>query len=70
MGHTVTKKVVSVFVYVFRALLNPKMGTKIETVKRQGIDIVLQSMFLKYAEDIAPSRLERVNNWFRNLSTN
>jgi hypothetical protein len=46
------------------------MGTKIETVKRQGIDIVLQSMFLKYAEDIAPSRLERVNNWFRNLSTN
>jgi hypothetical protein len=28
-------------------LVNPKIGTKMETVKREGIDIVLQWTFLK-----------------------
>jgi Ca-activated chloride channel family protein len=43
------------------ALVNPKMGTKIETVKRQGIDIVFAVDVSKsmLAEDIAPSRLEK-----------
>jgi hypothetical protein len=30
-----------------------------ETVKREGIDIVLRWMYQKYAEDVASSRLEK-----------
>ncbi|HKJ05863.1 MAG TPA: VWA domain-containing protein [Flavobacteriaceae bacterium] len=43
------------------ALVNPKMGTKLETVKRQGVDIVFALDVSKsmLAEDIAPSRLEK-----------
>lgn len=43
------------------ALANPKMGTKIETVKRQGVDIVFAVDVSKsmLAEDIAPNRLEK-----------
>ncbi|MGI9550905.1 MAG: VWA domain-containing protein [Aurantibacter sp.] len=42
-------------------LVNPKIGTKLETVKREGVDIVFavdvsRSML---AEDIAPNRLEK-----------
>lgn len=42
-------------------LINPKMGTKIETVKREGIDIVFAIDVSKsmLAEDVAPSRLEK-----------
>lgn len=42
-------------------LVNPKIGTKLETVKRQGVDIVFAvdvSMSM-LAEDIAPNRLEK-----------
>lgn len=43
------------------ALVNPKVGTTLETVKREGVDIVFavdvsRSML---AEDIAPNRLEK-----------
>ncbi|MBS3739096.1 vWA domain-containing protein [Mesohalobacter halotolerans] len=43
------------------ALANPKMGTKMETVKRQGVDIVFALDVSKsmLAEDIAPNRLEK-----------
>jgi Ca-activated chloride channel family protein len=43
------------------ALVNPKIGTKIETVKREGIDIVFAIDVSKsmLAEDVAPSRLEK-----------
>ncbi len=43
------------------ALVNPKMGTKMETVKRQGIDIVFAVDVSKsmLAADIAPNRLEK-----------
>jgi Ca-activated chloride channel family protein len=43
------------------ALVNPKIGTKIETVKREGIDIVFAVDVSKsmLAEDVAPSRLEK-----------
>ncbi|UOX34804.1 VWA domain-containing protein [Flavobacterium sediminilitoris] len=43
------------------ALVNPKIGTKMETVKRQGIDIVFALDISKsmLSEDIAPSRLEK-----------
>ncbi|HQF47596.1 MAG TPA: VWA domain-containing protein [Flavobacterium alvei] len=42
-------------------LVNPKMGTKMETVKREGIDIVFAMDVSKsmLAEDVAPSRLEK-----------
>lgn len=43
------------------ALVNPQIGTKMETVKREGIDIVFAIDVSKsmLAEDIAPSRLEK-----------
>ncbi|MCK0188636.1 VWA domain-containing protein [Arenibacter sp. F20364] len=43
------------------ALVNPKMGTKLETVKREGVDIVFAVDVSKsmLAEDIAPNRLEK-----------
>ncbi|MGF1559176.1 MAG: VWA domain-containing protein [Flavobacteriaceae bacterium] len=42
-------------------LVNPKMGTKLETVKREGVDIVFALDVSKsmLAEDIAPNRLEK-----------
>ncbi len=48
----------AVFMLVI-ALVNPKFGTKIETVKREGVDIVFAVDVSKsmLAEDIAPSRL-------------
>ena len=46
---------------VIIALVNPKVGTKVETVKREGIDIVFAIDVSKsmLAEDVAPSRLEK-----------
>ncbi len=42
-------------------LVNPKIGTKVETVKREGIDIVFAMDVSKsmLAEDVAPNRLEK-----------
>ena len=42
-------------------LVNPKIGTKLETVKREGIDIIFAVDVSKsmLAEDVAPSRLEK-----------
>ena len=42
-------------------LVNPKIGTKLETVKREGIDIIFAIDVSKsmLAEDVAPSRLEK-----------
>ena len=43
------------------ALVNPKIGTKMETVTREGVDIVFAIDVSKSmeAEDIAPNRLEK-----------
>ena len=43
------------------ALINPKIGTELETVKREGVDIVFAVDVSKsmLAEDIAPSRIEK-----------
>jgi len=43
------------------ALVNPKIGTKLETIKREGVDIVFAVDVSKsmLAEDIAPNRLEK-----------
>lgn len=42
-------------------LVNPKIGTKMETVKREGIDIVFAVDVSKsmLAEDVAPNRLDK-----------
>lgn len=46
---------------VIIALVNPKVGTKTETAKRQGIDIVFALDVSKsmLCEDVAPNRLEK-----------
>ena len=43
------------------AMVNPKIGTKLETVKREGVDIVFALDVSKsmLAEDISPNRLEK-----------
>ena len=43
------------------ALMNPKVGTKLETIKREGVDVVFAIDVSKsmLAEDVAPSRLEK-----------
>ncbi len=47
--------------FLILALVNPKIGTKLETVKREGVDIVFAIDVSKsmLAEDIAPNRLEK-----------
>lgn len=47
--------------FLILALANPRIGTKIETVKREGIDIVFAIDVSKsmLAEDVAPNRLEK-----------
>jgi Ca-activated chloride channel family protein len=47
--------------FLIIGLVNPKIGTKLETVKREGVDIVFALDVSKsmLAEDIAPNRLEK-----------
>ncbi len=47
--------------FLITGLTNPKMGTKLETVKRRGVDIVFAIDVSKSmdAEDVPPSRLEK-----------
>ncbi len=47
--------------FIIIGLVNPKMGTKVEKVKRQGIDIVFAVDVSKsmLAEDVVPNRLEK-----------
>ena len=49
------------FTCLIIALVNPKIGTSLQTVKREGIDIVFAIDVSKsmLAEDIAPNRLEK-----------
>jgi Ca-activated chloride channel homolog len=55
------------------AIANPRLGTKMETIKREGIDIVFALDVSKsmLAEDIAPNRLEKskqiINQIINNL---
>lgn len=49
------------FTALILGLVNPKIGTKMETVKREGIDIVFAVDVSKsmLAEDVAPNRLDK-----------
>ncbi len=54
------------------ALVNPKIGTKLETVKREGVDIVFAVDVSKsmLAEDIAPNRLEKAKRLVSEIINN
>lgn len=60
------------FVALIVALVNPKIGTKTETVNREGIDIVFAVDVSKsmLAEDIAPSRLEKTKQIISQIINN
>jgi len=47
--------------FLIVALVNPKMGIKLKTIKREGVDVVFALDISKsmLAEDIAPDRLEK-----------
>ncbi|CAM1340102.1 VWA domain-containing protein [Tenacibaculum amylolyticum] len=47
--------------FLIVSLVNPKMGTKLQTVKREGVDVVFALDVSKsmLAKDIAPNRLEK-----------
>ncbi|WP_340199462.1 VWA domain-containing protein [Ascidiimonas sp. W6] len=47
--------------FISIALVNPRIGTKLETIKREGVDVVFAVDVSKsmLAEDIAPNRLEK-----------
>lgn len=47
--------------FLILAMVNPKMGTQLKTVKRQGVDIVFALDVSKsmLSEDLAPNRLEK-----------
>ena len=61
-------------IFLSIALMNPKMGDKIETVDREGVDIVFALDVSKsmLAEDISPNRLDKskqiINQIINNLS--
>ena len=54
------------------ALVNPKIGTKLETVKREGVDVVFAIDVSKsmLAEDIAPNRLEKTKQLVTQIINN
>lgn len=54
------------------ALVNPKVGTKLETVKREGVDIVFALDVSKsmLVEDIAPNRLEKAKQLITQIINN
>lgn len=49
------------FSFLILSLVNPKMGTQLKTVKREGVDLVFALDVSKsmLAQDIAPNRLEK-----------
>lgn len=60
------------FVCFVLALVNPKIGTKLETVKREGVDIVFAVDVSKsmLAEDMAPNRLEKAKQLVTQIINN
>lgn len=54
------------------ALVNPKIGTKLETVKREGVDVVFAVDVSKsmLAEDVAPNRLEKAKQLVTQIINN
>lgn len=72
------KLIIKACIYLFSlaliaiGLVNPKIGTRIETVKRQGIDIVFVLDVSKsmLAEDMAPNRLSKTKQLVTQIINN
>ena len=60
------------FICLIIALVNPKIGTSLQTVKREGVDIVFAIDVSKsmLAEDIAPNRLEKAKQLITQIINN
>lgn len=60
------------FICLILALVNPKIGTKLETIKRQGVDVVFAIDVSKsmLAEDIAPNRLDKAKQLVTQIINN
>ncbi len=60
------------FTFITIALVNPKIGTKLETVKRSGVDIVFAVDVSKsmLAEDVAPNRLDKAKQLVTQIINN
>ncbi|MCK7589332.1 VWA domain-containing protein [Subsaxibacter sp. CAU 1640] len=60
------------FAFLAIALVNPKIGTKLETVKREGVDIVFAVDVSKsmLAEDVAPNRLDKAKQLVTQIINN
>ena len=58
--------------FLLIGLVNPKMGSKLKTVKREGVDIVFALDVSKsmLAEDIAPNRLEKAKQIIAKIISN
>lgn len=58
--------------FLVLALVNPKIGTKLETIKREGVDVVFAIDVSKsmLAEDIAPNRLEKAKQLVTQIINN
>ncbi len=57
------------FVFTILALARPQWGTRLETVRRRGVDIIvaLDASYSMNAEDVAPSRLAKAKAETRSL---
>jgi Ca-activated chloride channel family protein len=51
------------------ALARPQWGTRLDTVRRQGVDVIaaLDTSYSMQAEDVAPDRLEKAKSEIRGL---
>ncbi|HSH19105.1 MAG TPA: VWA domain-containing protein, partial [Draconibacterium sp.] len=60
------------FACIAIALVNPKIGTKLETVRSEGVDIVFAVDVSKsmLAEDVAPNRLEKAKQLVTQIINN
>ena len=75
---SIFKPVLKVFViclallFLVFGLVNPKIGTKLETVKREGVDVVFAIDVSKsmLAEDIAPNRIEKAKQLVTQIINN
>ena len=69
---TALKVLVLSLAFACLALVNPKIGTKLETVKREGVDIVFAVDVSKsmLAEDIAPNRLDKAKQLVTQIINN
>ncbi|MFP4458192.1 MAG: vWA domain-containing protein [Candidatus Zixiibacteriota bacterium] len=56
-------------IFLFFALARPQLGTRLEEVKREGIDLIiaLDVSNSMYAEDVKPSRLSKAKHEIRKL---